>query len=97
MAGIQNIREGLTGNLTKIIVIAIIIAFVGSIGWTNLFTSGQNVIAKIGSKEVTASDLNFEMSSQQFAFNQRFPGEPIDEELLIELSIESLIRKFGVL
>ncbi len=98
MAGMQNIREGLTGNLTKIIVIAIIITFVGSIGWAGFFSQGnENIIAKIGSKEITASDLNFEIASQQFAFNQRFPDEQIDEELLIELSIESLIRKFGVL
>ena len=41
MAGMQNIREGLTGNLTKLIVIAIVITFVGSIGWAGFFSQGK--------------------------------------------------------
>ena len=32
MSGIQNIRDGLTGNVTKVIVVAIIITFIGSVG-----------------------------------------------------------------
>ena len=31
MSGIQNIRDGLTGNVTKVIVVAIIITFIGLI------------------------------------------------------------------
>ena len=98
MAGMQNIRESLTGNLTKLIVIAIIITFVGSIGWAGFFSQGNaNIIAKIGSKQITSADLSFEVSSQQFLLNQRFPDQTIENELLVEISIESLIRKFGIL
>ena len=98
MAGMQNIREGLTGNLTKIIVIAIIITFVGSIGWAGFFSQGNaNIIAKIGSKQITSTDLSFEAASQQFLLNQRFPDQQIEDEVLMEISIESLIRKFGIL
>ena len=83
----QNIREGLTGNLTKLIVIAIIVTFVGSIGWAGFFSQGNaNTVAKIGSKQITSADLN-----------QRFPDQQIEDEVLVEISIESLIRKFGIL
>jgi len=98
MAGMQNIREGLTGNLTKLIVIAIVITFVGSIGWAGFFSQGNvNTIAKIGSKQITTTDLSFEAASQQFLLNQRFPDQQIEDEVLMEISIESLIRKFGIL
>ena len=98
MAGMQTIREGLTGNLTKIIVIAIIITFVGSIGWAGFFSQGNaNIIAKVGSKQITSTDLSFEAASQQFLLNQRFPDQQIEDEVLMEISIESLIRKFGIL
>ena len=98
MAGMQTIREGLTGNITKLIVVAIVITFVGSIGWAGFFSQGNaNIIAKIGSKQITNVDLGFEASSQQFQLNQRFPNQQIEEEVLVEISIESLIRKFGVL
>ena len=98
MAGMQSIREGLTGNLTKIIVVAIIITFVGSIGWAGFFSQGNaNSIAKIGSKKITSADLSFEVASQQFLLNQRFPNQQIEDEVLMEISIESLIRKFGIL
>ena len=94
----QNIREGLTGNLTKLIVIAIVITFVGSIGWAGFFSQGNaNTVAKIGSKQITSADLNFEIASQQFLLNQRFPDQQIEDEVLVEISIESLIRKFGIL
>ena len=98
MAGMQNIREGLTGNITKLIVFAIVITFVGSIGWAGFFSQGNaNIVAKIGSKQITNTDLSFEASAQQFQLNQRFPNQDIEEEVLVEISIESLIRKFGIL
>ena len=94
----QNIREGLTGNITKLIVFAIVITFVGSIGWAGFFSQGNaNIVAKIGSKQITNTDLSFEASAQQFQLNQRFPNQDIEEEVLVEISIESLIRKFGIL
>ena len=98
MAGMQNIREGLTGNITKLIVAAIVITFVGSIGWAGFFSQGDaNTIATIDSKKITNVDLGFEASAQQFQLNQRFPNQRIEEEVLLEISIESLIRKFGIL
>ena len=98
MAGMQNIREGLTGNLTKLIVVAIVITFVGSIGWAGFFSQGNaNIIAKIGSKQITNADLSFEVASQQFLLNQRFPDQQIEDQILMEISIESLVRKFGIL
>jgi len=98
MSGIQNIRDGLTGNITKIIVIAIIITFIGSVGWAGFFSQGNiNVVAKVGSKEITNTDLSFELSTQQFTLAQRFPNQDIDEETLLNLSKDILINKFSIL
>ena len=59
MSGIQSIRNTLTGNLTKIIVGAIIITFIGSVGWAGFFSQGTaNVVAQVGSQEITNTDLN---------------------------------------
>ena len=98
MSGIQNIRDGLTGNVTKVIVIAIIITFIGSVGWAGFFSQGNvNVVAKVGSQEITNTDLSFELSTQQFTLSQRFPDQDIDEEVLLNLSKDILINKFSVL
>ena len=98
MSGIQSIREGLTGNVTRVIVVAIIITFIGSVGWAGFFSQGNvNVVATVGSKEITNADLNFEVSTQQFALSQRFPDQEIDNEILFTLSKDSLINKFSVL
>ena len=98
MSGIQSIREGLTGNVTRVIVVAIIITFIGSVGWAGFFSQGNvNVVATVGSKEITNADLNFEVSTQQFALSQRFPDQEIDDETLFTLSKNSLINKFSVL
>ena len=98
MSGIQTIRNTLTGNITKIIVGAIIITFIGSVGWAGFFSQGTaNIVAKVGSQEITNADLSFELSSQQFALSQRFPDQEIEDEILLNLSTEVLIRKFSVL
>ena len=98
MSGIQSIREGLTGNVTRVIVVAIIITFIGSVGWAGFFSQGNvSVVATVGSKEITNADLNFEVSTQQFALSQRFPDQEIDDETLFTLSKNSLINKFSVL
>ena len=98
MSGIQSIRKGLTGNITKIIVVAIIITFIGSVGWAGFLSQGNvNVIAKVGSKDITTTDLSLEASNQQFTLSQRFPDEEFEEELLFNLSKEVLIGKFSVL
>ena len=98
MSGIQNIRDGLTGNVTKVIVVAIIITVIGSVGWAGFFSQGNvNVVAKVGSQEITNTDLSFELSTQQFTLNQRFPDQDIDEEVLLNLSKDILINKFSVL
>ena len=98
MSGIQSIREGLTGNVTRVIVVAIIITFIGSVGWAGFFSQGNvNIVATVGSKEITNADLNFEASTQQFALSQRFPDQEIDDETLFTLSKNNLINKFSVL
>ena len=98
MSGIQTIRKGLTGNITKFIVMAIIVTFIGSVGWAGFLSQGNvNVVAKVGSQEITSSDLSFEVSNQQFTLSQRFPDQEIDEEFLFNLSKEVLIGKFAVI
>tara|TARA_B100001109_G_scaffold186469_1_gene153154 strand:+ start:66 stop:1940 length:1875 start_codon:yes stop_codon:yes gene_type:complete len=98
MSGIQSIRNGLTGNVTKVIVTAIIITFIGSVGWAGFFSeSNANVVVKVGSKSITTSDLSFEFSSQQNLISERFPDQVVDEEFLVELSTNTLISKFSVL
>ncbi len=98
MSGIQSIRNGLTGNVTKVIVVAIIITFIGSVGWAGFFSeSNANVVVKVGSKSITTSDLSFEFSSQQNLISERFPDQVVDEEFLLELSTNTLISKFSIL
>ena len=55
------------------------------------------MIAKVGSKDITTTDLSLEASNQQFTLSQRFPDEEFEEELLFNLSKEVLIGKFSVL
>jgi len=98
MSGIQSIRNSLTGNITKVIVVAIIITFIGSVGWAGFFSQGNaNVVAVVGNQDITNADLSFELSSQQFALNDRFPGQEIEDEILLNLSTDVLISKFSVL
>ena len=73
MAGMQNIREGLTGNLTKIIVIAIVITFVGSIGWAGFISQGNaNVIAT--TVDENAALLKALFGCQSTAFKPSIPN-----------------------
>ena len=98
MSGIQSIREGLTGNVTRVIVVAIIITFIGSVGWAGFLSQGSaNIVVTVGSKEITNEDLNFEASTQKFALSQRFPDQEIDDETLFTISKDNLINKFAVL
>ena len=98
MSGIQSIRNGLTGNITKVIVVAIIITFIGSVGWAGFFSQGNaNVVAQVGSKKITTVDLGFEVSSQQALLNQRFPNQTFEDEFLVNFSTDSLIGKFSTL
>lgn len=98
MSGIQSIRNGLTGNITKVIVVAIIITFIGSVGWAGFFSQGNaNVVAQVGAKKITTVDLGFEVSSQQALLNQRFPNQTFEDEFLVNFSTDSLIGKFSTL
>ena len=98
MSGIQTIRNGLTGNVTKVIVVAIIITFIGSVGWAGFFSeSNANVVVKVGSRSISTSDLSLEFSSQQNSISERFPDQVVDEEFLLELSTNTLISKYSVL
>ena len=96
MAGIQGIRKSLDGIVVKFIVGIIIIAFVGSIGWSVFFSSSDvNIVAIVDKQEIDINDLNYEMRSQNYFFQERFGDQDfkIDEETLQKVSIESLIRK----
>ena len=100
MAGIQGIRKSLDGIVVKIIVGIIIIAFVGSIGWSVFFSSTDvNVVAVVDDQEININDLNYEMRVQDYYFQERFGDQDfeVDEETLQEVSIESLIRKASIL
>ena len=100
MASIQSIRSSLDGIVVKLIVGVIIIAFVGSIGWSVFFSSTDvNVVAIVDDHEIDINDLNFEMRAQNFYFQERFKDQDleIDEETLQKVSIESLIRKSSIL
>ena len=100
MASIQTIRSSLDGIVVKLIVGVIIIAFVGSIGWSVFFSSTDvNVVAIVDDHEIDINDLNFEMRAQNFYFQERFKDQDleIDEETLQKVSIESLIGKSSIL
>jgi peptidyl-prolyl cis-trans isomerase D len=100
MAGIQSIRDGLDGVVTRLIVAVIIVAFVGSIGWSVFFSSSDaSVVASVDDYKVDISDLTFEMQSQNFYLKQRFQDEEfeLEDEVLAELSLESLLRKASIL
>ncbi|MEL0199212.1 MAG: SurA N-terminal domain-containing protein [Gammaproteobacteria bacterium] len=98
MSGIQTIRQGLTGNVTKVIVIAIIVTFIGSVGWAGFFSQGSaNVVVTVGDQEITTTDLSFEYSSQQDLLSERFPDQIIEEDIILEIATNSLISKFSVM
>jgi len=100
MAGIQSIRNGLDGYVVKFIVAFIIIAFVGSIGWSVFFSSSDaNVIASVDDFDLQVNDLTFEMQTQNYYLKQRFSDQDfeIEDNILAELSLESLLRKASIL
>ena len=79
MSGIQTIRKGLTGNITKFIVIAIIVTFIGSVGWAGFLSQGNVNVVTVGDPRITTTDLSFEYSSQQDLLSERFPDQIIEE------------------
>ena len=100
MAGIQDIRNNLDGTVVKFIVGFIVIAFVGSIGWSAFFSSSDvNEVASVDDIKIDVTDLNFEMRAQDYYFQERFGNQDLnlDEEMLQKISIESLIRKASIL
>ncbi len=100
MAGIQDIRNNLDGTVVKFIVVLIVIAFVGSIGWSAFFSSSDvNEVASVDDIKIDVTDLNFEMRAQDYYFQERFGNQDfnLDEETLQKISIESLIRKASIL
>ena len=100
MAGIQDIRNNLDGTVVKFVVGLIVIAFVGSIGWSAFFSSTDvNEVASVDDIKIDVTDLNFEMRAQDYYFQERFGDQDfnLDEETLQKISIESLIRKAAIL
>ena len=100
MAGIKDIRKGLTGTLSKFIVGSIIVTFSLFFGWGTVFSSSEvNQVASVNETTLDVFDLDFEMRNQRYFLNQRFEGQDleIEEELIRELSLESIIRRALVL
>ena len=57
MAGIQDIRNNLDGTVVKFIVVLIVIAFVGSIGWSAFFSSSDvNEVASVDDIKIDVTD-----------------------------------------
>ena len=100
MAGIKDIRKGLTVTLSKFIVGSIIVTFSLFFGWGTVFSSSEvNQVASVNETTLDVFDLDFEMRNQRYFLNQRFEGQDleIEEELIRELSLESIIRRALVL
>ena len=96
MAGIQKIRNNSSGVIAKTIAGTIIVTFALFFGWGTVFTgSDVNNIAKVNGKNIDLVDLSFETRTQQYLFNQRYPGQDMDfdQDMLRTLSTNSLIRR----
>ena len=65
MAGIKDIRKGLGGTFSKIIVGSIIVTFSLFFGWGTVFSSSNlNTVALVDGKKLDVYDLDFEMRNQ---------------------------------
>ena len=94
MAGIQTIRNNLTGTAAKIVVGIIAVTFALFFGGNYvLFDNDANVIASVNSKKIDVFDLDLEMARVQSILSQRFddPDFSIEEEALRSLALNSLI------
>ena len=94
MAGIQTIRNNLTGTAAKIVVGIIVVTFALFFGGNYvLFDNDANVIASVNSKKIDVFDLDLEMARVQSILRQRFddPDFSIEEEALRSLALNSLI------
>ena len=94
MAGIQTIRNNLTGTAAKIVVGIIAVTFALFFGGNYvLFDNDANVIASVNSKKIDVFDLDLEMARVQSILRQRFddPDFSIEEEALRSLALNSLI------
>ncbi len=100
MAGIKDIRKGLTGTLSKFIVGSIIVTFSLFFGWGTVFSSSEvNKVASVNETILDIYDLDFEIRNQKYFLNKRFEEQDfeIEEDLIRELSLESIIRRALVL
>ena len=94
MAGIQTIRNNLTGTAAKIVVGIIVVTFALFFGGNYvLFDDDANLIASVNSKKIDVFDLDLEMARVQSILRQRFddPDFSIEEEALRSLALNSLI------
>ena len=94
MAGIQTIRNNLTGTASKVVVGIIAVTFALFFGGNYvLFDNDANVIASVNSKKIDVFDLDLEMARVQSILRQRFddPDFSIEEEALRSLALNSLI------
>ena len=98
MAGIQTIRNNLTGTASKVIVGIIAVTFALFFGGNYvLFDNDANVIASVNSKKIDVFDLDLEMARVQSILRQRFddPDFSIEEEALFIINI--IIRNYNKL
>jgi len=95
MAGLQTIRDNLGSPFIKIVVAAIVITFALFFGWGTVFSSSDaNVVATVDGKNIDLYDLDLEMRKIRSNLERRLddPNFDLEEEVLKNLSIESLIR-----
>ena len=95
MAGLQNIRDNLGSPFIKIIVGAIVITFALFFGWGTVFSSSDaNTVATVDGIKIDLYDLDLEMRKIRSSLERRLDDANfnLEEEILKDLSIESLIR-----
>ena len=95
MAGLQNIRDNLGSPFIKIIVGAIVITFALFFGWGTVFSSSDaNTVATVDGIKIDLYDLDLEMRKIRSSLERRLDAANfnLEEEILKDLSIESLIR-----
>ena len=100
MAGIQKIRDNLTGTISKVIVSLAILTLALFFGWGTVFSSSDvNTIASVNGKKIDLFDLDLEMARVQSILKSRFDNTnfTLDDDMLRSISINSLIRDALVL
>ena len=100
MAGIQKIRDSLSGTISRIIVSLAILTLALFFGWGTVFSSSDaNTVVSVNGKKIDVFDLDLEMARVQSILKSRFDNTnfTLDDDMLRSISINSLIRDALVL